>query len=301
MSATKTKEKTILDFMSESVDIATAFSTKPPDLDFVIPGFVAGTVGCIAAAGGTGKSFAVLELACGIASESANKVLLNLDIKKHGKVCMFNAEDPDVILQSRLFSISSYIYDHTQAEIAKSLTIKSLMGRGADINDPIWFDAILKASEGCRLVIFDTFSRFHKLSENDNGDMAQVVGQYERIARETGASVLFPHHTSKSMSGNGRQDEQQATRGAAAITDNCRWQGFMQTMSDKEALKSGIADADRKQYVRLGANKENYGASSSDKWLERKAGGVLKPVDLDAVDTAKPKRAGKKEVQNDKA
>lgn len=282
MSATTTpKQKTISDFMAESVDIATAFSTQPPDTDFVLPGFVAGTVGCLAAAGSTGKSFAAIEAAMGIASAGADLALLNLGIKKHGKVVIFNAEDPDTVLQQRLYSIGQHFNTDTCKEVAKNLSIKSLMGRGGDINDPVWFDEILRASTGCRLVIFDTFSRWHKLSENDNGEMAQVVGQYEQIARETGAAVLFLHHTSKGMSVSGRQDEQQATRGAASITDNARWQGFMQTMSDKEALKFGIADADRKQYVRFGGNKENYGSSGGDRWLERVAGGVLKPIDFD--------------------
>lgn len=42
------------------VDIRKAFSEVPPPLDFIWPGFLAGTVGCLAAAGATG--IAAIEL-----------------------------------------------------------------------------------------------------------------------------------------------------------------------------------------------------------------------------------------------
>ena len=118
------------------------------------------------------------------------------------------------------------------------------------------------------------------MQENDNAQMSQVISRFEAICRETGAAVLFLHHVSKSMAVEGRQDEQQATRGAAAITDNCRWQGWMQTMSKAEAEAYGIDPDNRKRYVKTGGNKENYGQASGERWLERGRGGVLLPIEL---------------------
>lgn len=267
-------------FDEDRINMREAMKTKPAALDFVLPGFVAKTVGCLAAAGSTGKSFLASEIALCIASALANARLLNLDIEKQGKVVVYNAEDTKEVLLNRLFDICSEFDQDTQAEVAQNFEIRALTGRGCNIMHDGWLNAILQDAQGARLLIFDTFSRWHSMSENDNGEMAQVVGRYERIARETGAAVLFLHHVNKTSALNGKQDEQQATRGAASITDNARWQGFMQVMTDKEAMKFGIANSDRKQFVKWGGNKENYGQSSGDKWLERKAGGVLLPVDL---------------------
>lgn len=41
------------------INILSAFDAEPPPLDFVWPGFVAGTVGCFAAAGSTHDDFSL--------------------------------------------------------------------------------------------------------------------------------------------------------------------------------------------------------------------------------------------------
>ncbi|WP_223925546.1 AAA family ATPase, partial [Aeromonas caviae] len=51
-----------------------AFQQEPPQLDFIWPGFLAGTVGALVAPGATGKSFWALQ-AMDIAASSAQKLL----------------------------------------------------------------------------------------------------------------------------------------------------------------------------------------------------------------------------------
>lgn len=261
------------------LDIAHCFDEVPIPLDFILPGFVASTVGCLAAAGSTGKSFAALEVAMGICSLDADKSLLNMGICKEGEVAIFNAEDPSSVLHQRLNSISSHLSPEVRQKVIRNLTIYPLVGKCADVMAKEWQETILKAAKGKRLLIFDTFTRWHKLNENDNGQMSQVIGVFEMIATETGASVLFLHHTGKSAAMNGEQDKQQSTRGASAITDNCRWQAFMQTMTEDEMRKLNIPAKVRKSYVQIGGNKENYGAPTNHKWLKRVEGGVLLPAD----------------------
>ena len=48
-----------------ALDIMAAFTNEPPELDFIWPGFLAGTVGALVAPGATGKSFFALEAAMG--------------------------------------------------------------------------------------------------------------------------------------------------------------------------------------------------------------------------------------------
>lgn len=262
------------------IDVLHCFETEPKPLDFVLPGFLAGTVGVIAAAGSTGKSFAAVEMGMSVCSADADKSLLNLGVEHHGRVIIFNAEDPEVIIHQRLHSIGGYLSPAAREEVAEKMIIEPLVGRQTNILDPKWQEAVLRVAEGSRLVVFDTLTRWHQVDENSNGDMATVLGVFEMICRETGAAVLFLHHVSKSMGRDGRQDEQQATRGAAAITDNARWQGWMQTMSKSEAETLGVDPDNRKRYVRIGGNKENYGQAATERWLERKEGGVLMPVEL---------------------
>lgn len=263
------------------VDIMQAFVTPPPPLDFIWPGYLAGTVGVLAAAGSTGKSYWSLEAAMGVCSPEADSALLGLGVQGHGRVVVLNAEDPEIILQHRLHAIGQHLNPVARDAVADYLTLIPLVGRGPDLLSQLWVDAVCIAGEGARLIVLDTLSRWHKGDENSNKDMGQVLAALDLIARQTGAAVLVLHHVGKQSAREGRQQEQQATRGASAITDNCRWQGWMQGMSEAEAEAHGVAIADRKQFVGCGGNKENYGQATQRQWLSRRAGGVLIPVHLE--------------------
>jgi RecA-family ATPase len=282
-------------FHDVDVDILWCFSSEPPEMDFVLPGFLAGTVGCLAAAGSTGKSFWALEASMGVASAEADQCLLGLGPRHHGRVLILNAEDPHPVVHQRLHSIGTFLPQGAREEVAEKLSVQVLAGTQTNIMDVKWQDAILRAAEGVRLVVFDTLSRWHRLDENDNGQMAHVVSMFEMIARKTGASVLFLHHVAKAMARDGRQGEQQATRGASSITDNARWQGWMQSMGVSAAKEFDIQDGDRWRYVQAGANKENYGQSSPERWLERRSGGVLIPVELHKQQTNGKAKGGSRD------
>lgn len=279
----------------EQLDLNLAFTEQPPALDFVFGGLLAGTVGNISAPGSTGKSLLALELAITIACPEIDDDLLQLGVHERGKVIVFNAEDPKEILSSRLFNIRKAFHEDFLDEIRNNLSVIPLVGKQPNIANQAFQDQVIERSKGARLLVFDTFTRFHVANENDNGQMSQVVGCFERIAAETGAAVLFLHHASKGATLNGQQAEQQAARGASAITDNCRWQGFLQGMSADEALSFGIDEGDRKGYVRFGANKENYGKSMADRWLVRCDGGVLRASEVmkSAAPTLKVVKGGK--------
>jgi len=49
------------------IDLRAAFKNEPPELDFIWPSFLAGTVGALVAPGATGKSFLALEAAMSVA------------------------------------------------------------------------------------------------------------------------------------------------------------------------------------------------------------------------------------------
>lgn len=278
-----------VDFLT--VNVCGSFADPIPAPDFIIPGYLAGTVGCLAAAGSTGKSYWALEAAMGVCSAAANRALLDLDIRQHGRALILNAEDPLDVIRRRLNAIGQLVDPAFWPEIGGNLDIKAMVGTQPDIMSDQCLEDIVRMAEGARLVVIDTLTRWHRLDENKNGDMSRVLSRFEVICRETGAAVLFLHHIAKGMALDERQHVQQATRGASAITDNARWQGWMRGMSPCEAKTLGITDGQRKSYVRFGGSKENYGQATAEAWLERKADGVLIPAAL-APKAVKP-RAGK--------
>ncbi|MDR2880919.1 MAG: flavodoxin-dependent (E)-4-hydroxy-3-methylbut-2-enyl-diphosphate synthase, partial [Azoarcus sp.] len=84
-----------------AIDLRSAFKNEPPVLDFIWPGFLAGTVGALVAPGATGKSFWALEAAMSIACSVAGGDLIGLaervergvsHIKQYIKIAVMGCE-----------------------------------------------------------------------------------------------------------------------------------------------------------------------------------------------------------------
>lgn len=269
------------------IDLLAAFSTEPPPQDFILPGFLAGTVGALIAPGSTGKSMLALQLACAIASDQAQANTTGLDITRHGGVLYLNLEDPPGEIERRLHALGSSFDLLTRESIAENLTLSARMGIATDINDRQFMRILLKAAAGQRLIILDTLSRCHGLDENDNGAMSRVVARLELIVRESGAGLLYLHHTSKAAALAGQGNLAQAARGASALIDNARWCGNLMKMTSDEAktLKqnsSGLTIGEERRgfFVKYEIGKQNYGQVQQSKWYERTGGGILQPVTL---------------------
>ncbi len=126
-----------------------------------------------------------------------------------------------------------------------------------------------------RLVVFDTLNRcLAGIPENDNGALGRVIVEIESLLAPVGAAGLLLHHVSKAASRDGA-DEQQAARGAGAITDNARWQSNLIGMTKDEAEARGIPEEDRQRWVRWVVTKSNGELKPPEKWLRKEAKGVL--------------------------
>ncbi|WP_043527843.1 helicase RepA family protein [Litchfieldella xinjiangensis] len=271
-----------------AIDLLWAFENEPPPLDFIWPGFLAGTVGALVAPGATGKSFWTLEASMCIACSVAGGDILKLNPPKTGRVIYLAGEDPESALLPRIHAIGKHLSSTARKSIAENLVLESIMGKGLNIMDQRHMKKVLEFCHGARLIVIDTLSRVHHLDENSNGDMAQLVSRLEQVAYLTGGSVLYLHHVNKGSTRDGQADQQQAARGASALIDNARWCGFVEKMSKEKARlmsdrhfdRRPIGDAQRKHFMRFGSSKLNYDAEQSDRWYERQAGGVLIPVEL---------------------
>lgn len=297
------------ELLRPALDLGTIFSRRPPTLDFVLPGLVAGHVGAIVAPGSTGKSYLELQIAIGLAGA--------VPIAEGGlptpsapqRVVVLAGEDDEHVLAVRLHAIIDRLtagHDGTgelfttaaRAELVERLKahldIHSLHGSAPHLiarpDTPCLADELSRRCQGARLVILDPLRRFHGGDENDSAVMTRLVQAIEQIAKDTGAAVIVAHHTNKAATLNGLGDQQQAIRGSSALTDAIRWQANLLKMSVKEADELGVDSDERGYFLRLEIVKSNYVPPQPTVWLRRLQNGVLKHVTFAAPRT--PPRKG---------
>jgi RecA-family ATPase len=260
----------------KNIDIISALSVPPPDLDFVLPGFVAGTVGSLVSPGGAGKSFLGLQIAVQIAT-GTDCLGWGLSLNR-GRVLYLASEDPEVALVRRIHALGEFIAPEVRKTLCENFVLSVPKGfyDKIDLLSPPTEHQLAEHAQGFRIVILDTLRRFHSGNENDASAMARLVSSLENVAYETGATILFLHHASKYAALNGSADEQQASRGSSVLVDNVRWQSYLVTMSEQEAKKLRVDESERKLFVRFGVSKQNYSAPLEDMWFRRCIGGVLR-------------------------
>lgn len=271
----------------QAMNILDAIKNPPKALDYVLPGFLAGTIGAIVSPGGAGKSWLALQIAAQMACGCDTLgIMKNLTL---GRVAIFAAEDPANILAHRLSALGAHLSLPDRLEIDANLSVFPLIGHSPDLHSDAWYVRLEKEAEGRRLIVLDTLRRFHKTEENDSGAMSELVGKMEAMASKTGCSILFLHHTAKGASISGNGNSQHASRGSSVLTDNIRWQANLATMGDSEASKYGVSADQRKKFVLFSVTKQNYGEPFPDTWLKRGIAGILQnTIVAPAKKTSKP-------------
>lgn len=266
------------------LDVRDVLGSPPPELDFVLPGLLRGTIGMLVSAGGTGKSMLTLQWAISVALGRDRWRTLGED-PRPGRVLFVNAEDPPPVIARRLHALIGD--DPTVWEqVHENLRIKTVMGAGFTFGSvqkgrfiPSYALSTLEEEIGefkPDLVPLDTLNRcLAGLDENDNGAMGLVVTELERVMAPVGAAALVLHHTSKAASLNGQGDRQESARGAGALTANARWAQNLVGMSKEEAAARGIAEDEQRHWVRMPSPKANYVPPQPERWLLRRAGGAL--------------------------
>ena len=281
-------------FDLSGASVADLLDTEAPDRTWLNDRLPLGVVGLLAAAGGTGKSMATLQLA---ASVCTGLPWLGFHAGHPGSVLTFSAEDDRDEVHRRLRVVASHYRmlagnraDEVDELLAERLFILDRVGDDnrltarfeRDLIATPMADRIIATAQelpGPVLIVLDPLSRFDGGDGNDNGDGTRLIEAAERIRKGTGATVLLPHHVSKA----GIRDPesgQEAVRGASGLVDGARWVGLLATMRRDDAKRYGVDPDQAGHYVRFTTPKANYSAPWPGMWLERKAGGLLVPTEL---------------------
>ena len=251
-------------------NLAAALTTPAPARDYVIPGLIAGSCGAIVSPGGVGKSMLGLQIVANLSGSLDSGLRGSFGAPDLHKTLYLSAEDPPEELHNRVADIAAgTATDRHIAAWAANCEIITTAG-GVKIDTIVDADWLAQAVVGKRLVIIDTLRRVHGRDENNNGEMAQVLEVFERIARDTKTSFLILHHVPKPSLGAAV-----SARGASAISDNLRYVGTLRAVTDKEAAGFGVADSERWRHVVHEVIKCNYGMPPEPHWYAKGRGGRL--------------------------
>ncbi|WP_077243490.1 AAA family ATPase [Thioalkalivibrio halophilus] len=303
-------------FDMDAARVGELLDREPPEREWLVTDRLPlGVVGLLAAAGGTGKSMATLQLAVSVCT---GVPWLQMPMGEPGTVMIFSAEDDRDEVHRRLARVVGMYRDNVTGyglldhhawnehdeSIRRRLFVFDRVGENNQLTRKVhgtterteFAERVIRtahqAPEPPRLIVLDPLSRFDGGEPNDNADGTRLVEAAEQIRKQTGATVLLPHHVAKA-SMKDSEAGQEAVRGASGLVDGARWVGLLQTMGTDTAKHFGIDETEAGRYVRFSTPKANYSAPWGALWLERQAGGVMVPAEL------KPTKATTRERKAD--
>lgn len=284
-------------FDLEAARVDSMLDNPAPKREWLVPDFLPlGVVGLLAAAGGTGKSFATLQLAV---STATGWPFFGMAMERTGSVLIVSAEDDRDEIHRRLHAVVDHYsaiedlagdWSQYDQAIRDRLRVVDRVGMDNRLTMSIKRETIrtgfakcvietAKLMDGPALIVLDPLSRFDGGEPNDNSDGTRLIEAAESIRIATGATVLLPHHVSKASL---RDDSsgQDAIRGASGLVDGARWAALMQSLPEKEAKGLGISEDEAGHYLRMRLVKANYVKPTKPLMLRRQDGGALEAVNM---------------------
>ena len=230
---------------------------------------VAQYISLISAPGGVGKTACFTGIGIAIA---ANKDVLRDHVYCGGaKVLICGLEDPRDELDRRV--AAAMLHHQMPADKLRDrlisvdgrkdrLTIARLDKDGVTITYPDKDRLIARIqADEVGVVIVDPFVNSHAL-QNSNDQINAAVRAWAEVADETDSAVLLIHHTRKGAVAG----DPDASRGASALNAAARVHLTLVAMSD-EAEMFGIAETDRRRYIRLDNAKANLAPADNARWF----------------------------------
>jgi len=218
------------------------FKGEPPEMEYLVEGiFPSGVPALLAASGGIGKSFALLDLALKVALFKGDDPFevapfaFGGRITKGGKVVFLTAEDSADSVHRRLAQISTRDELESASENLVVVPLPDATGAIALINEGMGvvsmtehyhdlMDQLLNMGD-VALVIIDPLQAFCWADVNADPKAAQVWWTaMSSICAKTGATLIVAHHMRKDgLRGiTVAEEAREAIRGSTALVDGAR-------------------------------------------------------------------------------
>ncbi len=265
----------LLDLANGQIAIDT---TEPLPRDYTVEGLLfSGKSGVLAGFGGVSKTQLAIQLSIALVLGSP---FMGKAVKSGNVIAILGEEDKAEIAR-RVNAVARYenLDDARIHRLEAGILAFPLVGhdmrltaKGENgLTEQEFAQEVIAAANAMgdvRLIVVDHLGLIHGGDHNAREDAAVTMRVVNRIAQETGASVLVLAHTPKSAN---LQDESDASMiaGSTAFVDQARGAWVLATMREKEAKSFGISTQDRKQYVSLAIVKNNYGPNGDVIWFKR--------------------------------
>jgi hypothetical protein len=239
-----------------------------------------------AAAPGVGKSTLTIEEAVSLASA---RDFLGFGIDRTRKVAVINNEETRDELERRIEATCVH-FDVPFTAIAETLYLHSGIDSEKLIvarreNDAVVVEprarelARFLAGAGIDLLVIDPFVQIHRVSENQNEEIEQVMMALRAVSVEANCALHLVHHTRKPPAGSAHQaGDIFAVRGGGAIVGDAHFVFTLADMGAGDGDALGVKEEDRKKYIRLDDAKGKLAPPSGARWFERV--GVTMPYGL---------------------
>lgn len=230
---------------------------------------IRGFVTILASPGGLGKTAYTIPVGLSVARKQSflcdnpDKPPKHARVHVGGPVWFWNLEDPmeemDRRIQAALIhnalefhEVSDKVYVDSGRDRPLCVAKRDRYGNLVVTPDIDGLVAELKL-RGIVLLIIDPFVQSHQAEENDNNEMATVIGAWSQVAHRADCAVWLVHHFRKGGAGG----DPDSIRGAVAIIGAVRSAWTISAMSSEEANKLGIPENERRYYFRHDNAKQN--------------------------------------------
>jgi hypothetical protein len=231
-----------------------------------------GTIACVVAPGGAGKSTILAGLALAMVT---GRALLGKETW-HGpkRVWLWNLED-DLDELSRSIQAAAKHHGIERREIEQNLFVDSAMeGAGLctaidgpdgfqllePVYDALTAELILRSID---VLVVDPFISSHGAEENHNTKIDAIAKAWARVAKAANCCIVLSHHTSKAGAG---EVTALSSRGAVALPNAARTTLVINRMEKEQAERLGIADDERRRYISVGDDKHNRAPAEKADW-----------------------------------
>ncbi|MFK7827928.1 MAG: replication protein C, IncQ-type [Oligoflexales bacterium] len=191
--------------------------------NFVIKGFLRGTIGLLVANEGAGKSglahLIATDIACGLNLSGLDAV--------QGKVIVLSLEDRESDWKSRQKTIELDLNDKQIDQVEKNMRIHDLKDHIYDLSKKDVYRQLLESSKEFKpdLIIIDYLEKWSRKELKDVEQAKETIKLTEEVALNLNCGILFLHHTNKGC------EEEKGTRaiigGATQYQQASKWTSIL--------------------------------------------------------------------------